>query len=152
ARASDRLNALVEDLLDVSRLRTGQLQLRMTRIDLVDLVAETVGRYAQGTSGHAFKLTQPEGAVFITVDPLRMEQVLDNLLSNAVKYSPHGGEIRVDLAADPSGVALSVSDQGIGLPAGQERRIFETFGRASNADAQQIPGLGLGLSICKQLV
>jgi signal transduction histidine kinase len=78
--------------------------------------------------------------------------VLDNVLSNAVKYSPAGGEIIVRVGADGRGINLTVTDHGIGLPAGQEDRIFEAFRRASNAAAQHIPGLGLGLPICRQLV
>jgi signal transduction histidine kinase len=81
-----------------------------------------------------------------------LEQVIDNLLSNAVKYSPAGGEIEVSLAPHSGGIELTVSDQGIGLPVGQAASIFEPFGRAPNAATQQIPGLGLGLSICRQLV
>ena len=78
--------------------------------------------------------------------------MLDNLLSNAVKYSPAGGEVEVGLWSEAGGYLVKVTDHGIGLPAGQELRIFEVFGRASNAAAQQIPGLGLGLAISRQLV
>jgi signal transduction histidine kinase len=88
----------------------------------------------------------------VDVDPSRLEQVLDNFLSNSVKYSPSGGEIRVTIATDASGVSIAVADQGIGLPGGQTASIFEPFGRAPNASAQQIPGLGLGLAICRQLI
>jgi signal transduction histidine kinase len=69
-----------------------------------------------------------------------------------VKYSPSGGEVRVALELTVDAVRITITDQGIGLPHGQEERIFEPFGRASNATARQIPGLGLGLSICRQLI
>jgi signal transduction histidine kinase len=152
-RAADRLASLVEDLLDVSRLRTGRLQLRRETLDLGGLVEEIVGRYrATATASYQFGMDLPEGRMRVHADPLRLEQVLDNLVSNAVKYSPEGGEIQVCLYPEEAGVALTVTDQGIGLPAGQEARIFEAFGRASNAAVQQIPGLGLGLAICRQLV
>jgi PAS domain S-box-containing protein len=152
ARAADRLASLVEDLLDVSRLRTGQLQLRRELVDLKPLVEETVARYRGTESGHQFHLEVADGATVVYADPLRIEQVLDNMLSNAVKYAPEGGEIAVAISPDPYGVTLTVTDHGIGLPPGQETRIFEAFGRASNAATHQIPGLGLGLSICRQLV
>ena len=152
ARAADRLASLVEDLLDVSRLRTGQLQLRRELVDLKPLVDETVVRYRGTEPGHQFQLEVADGATVVYADPLRVEQVLDNLLSNAVKYAPQGGEIQVAISPDPYGVTLTVTDHGIGLPPGQETRIFEAFGRASNAATHQIPGLGLGLSICRQLV
>jgi two-component system sensor histidine kinase VicK len=69
-----------------------------------------------------------------------------------VKYSPDGGEIAVVVSCEAGGVTLMVTDHGIGLPSGQELRIFETFGRASNAAAKHIPGLGLGLAISRQLI
>jgi PAS domain S-box-containing protein len=152
ARAADRLASLVEDLLDVSRLRTGQLQLRTERLDLKPLVVETLARYQATVPSHEFELDLPQASTVVDADPLRVEQVLDNMLSNAVKYAPGGGAIQVRVLPDDGGVMLTVTDHGIGLPPGQEDRIFEAFGRASNAASHQIPGLGLGLSICRQLV
>ena len=152
ARATDRLASLVDDLLDVSRLRTGQLQLRPEVLDLVPLVEETVGRYRATEPRHDFRLELEDGPAIVNADPLRVEQVLDNMLSNAVKYTPAGGQIQVRLSPDSGGVTLTVTDDGIGLPPGQETRIFEAFGRASNAALHQIPGLGLGLSICRELI
>jgi signal transduction histidine kinase len=152
ARAADRLGDLIEDLLDVSRLRTGHLQLRMQTLDLTLLVRDVVERYRTTEVGHRFSLSVPDAQVAVCADALRMEQVLDNFLSNAVKYSPNGGDIDVRVCVEPDGVLLSVQDYGIGLPSGQEARIFEVFGRASNAAAQQIQGLGLGLAICRQLI
>jgi PAS domain S-box-containing protein len=150
--AADRLAALIEDLLDVSRLRTGRVRLRCEQIDLAALAEEIVSRYSATEQRHHFSLSLPEGPVTLEADPLRIEQVVENLLSNAVKYSPNGGTIQLRLARDSDGVLLSVADEGIGLPAGQESRIFEAFGRGSNATARQIQGLGLGLAICRQLV
>jgi signal transduction histidine kinase len=152
ARSADRLGALIEDLLDVSRLRTGRLQLRRESVELTPLVQEIVGRYAATQHVHELVFDPPPDVIRVDADPLRLEQVLDNLLSNAVKYSPNGGRIEVRLERDGAGAMLSVTDSGIGLPAGQESRIFEAFGRGSNATARQIQGLGLGLAICRQLV
>jgi PAS domain S-box-containing protein len=155
SRAADRLGGLVEDLLDVSRLRTGRLELRRQRVDCCLLVEEVVDRYRiqlEDRPEYSVVLSVPDCPLIVDVDPSRMEQVLDNLLSNAVKYSPSGGEISVVVDSDRNGVRLTVSDEGIGLPAGQTELIFEPFGRAPNAATQQIPGLGLGLSICKQLI
>src|SRR6185295_5887199 len=80
-----------------------------------------------------------------------LEQILDNLLSNAVKYSPAGGEIDVSLQRRDEGVVLTVRDGGIGLPPDASERIFEPFGRAVNASRQGLPGMGLGLHICRQI-
>jgi signal transduction histidine kinase len=84
-------------------------------------------------------------------DSGRLEQILDNLLSNAVEYSPAGGEIGVSLRQAVDGIVLTVSDSGIGLPPGAQERIFEPFGRARNAMRLGLPGMGLGLHICRQI-
>jgi PAS domain S-box-containing protein len=151
ARAADRLGTLVEDLLDISRLRTGQLKLRRQEVDIGQLVHEIVGRYSATETGHQFQVAIRDG-MLLDADPVRLEQVLDNLLSNAVKYSPQGGPIQIAVGPEACGVRINVTDHGIGLPVGQQSRIFEVFGRASNAAAQQLPGLGLGLAICRQLI
>jgi PAS domain S-box-containing protein len=151
-KAADRLGALVDDLLDVSRLRTGRLQLRPARLDFGALVEDIVGRYATTATGHRLSVRVLEQPAIVTADPLRLEQVLDNVLSNAVKYSPGGGEIQVGLRAERGGWTLTVTDQGIGLPAGQEVSVFEAFARGSNATIRHIQGLGLGLAISRQLV
>jgi PAS domain S-box-containing protein len=152
ARSSDRLGALIEDLLDVSRLRTGRLVIRRQTLDLGPLIQEVVDRYVGTASVHRFETDLPPAPVLVDADPLRLEQVLDNVLSNAVKYSPEGGMIAIGLRSQDGHALLTVTDHGIGVPVGQEERIFEVFGRASNAAAHQIQGLGLGLSICRQLV
>jgi PAS domain S-box-containing protein len=151
ARSSDRLAALIDDLLDVSRLSTGRLLLRKQVLDLRPLVQEVVDRYVGMAPEHQFELQLPEYSVVVDADALRLEQVLDNLLSNAVKYSPDGGQIDVIVGADAGDQLLTVTDHGIGLPTGQEARIFGIFGRASNATEHHIQGLGLGLAICRQL-
>ena len=154
-RATDRLSSLVDDLLDVSRLRTGRLELRRQALDMVSLVHEVIERYKlQLEERPEFSLcfSPPAEPVTVEVDPTRLEQVLDNLLSNAVKYSPDGGAIAVAFTTDTSGACVTVTDHGIGLPPGQNEAIFEAFGRAPNASAQQIPGLGLGLAICRELI
>jgi signal transduction histidine kinase len=88
----------------------------------------------------------------VLADPGRIEQVLTNLVENAAKYSPEGGEIRVSVRLDGEQALLEVRDQGIGLPPGAEAILFEPFGRAANATGQNLPGLGLGLYICRQIV
>ncbi|MBV9602185.1 MAG: PAS domain S-box protein [Chloroflexi bacterium] len=154
-RAADRLASLVDDLLDVSRLRTGRLELRRQCVEIAPLVEEVVERYRvqlEDKPEYTLVLSLPTQPILADVDPSRMEQVLDNFLSNAVKYSPAGGQVSVLMDADAAGFQLTVTDQGIGLPPGHTETIFEPFGRAPNAATQQIPGLGLGLSICRQLV
>ncbi len=81
-----------------------------------------------------------------------LEQVLTNLLDNALKYAPGGGAVAVTVAAAGSGVAVAVRDEGIGLPPGAQETIFAPFGRATNVAARNLPGMGLGLYICRGIV
>jgi signal transduction histidine kinase len=151
-RASDRLNILINDLLDVSRLQSGQFALRKESLDLTAFVQDIAERHAEGADGTtAIELDLPDSPVEADADPTRLEQILDNLLTNAVKYSPEGQSIRVSLQRDGDGAVISVRDQGIGLPAGAADRIFEPFGRAENAVKRNLPGMGLGLYICRRI-
>ena len=152
-RSTAHLTALTNDLLDVARLRLGQLPLRPVRLALGPLVGEVVDRVVDGRS----LVTRPEIAVetglpLVRADPERIGQVLANLIDNAATYSPEGGVIRVALRAEGGGVAVEVADEGIGLPRGAEEVIFEPFGRAENALQRSLPGLGLGLNICRSIV
>src|SRR5262249_9998945 len=88
---------------------------------------------------------------WVVADADRIEQVLDNLLDNAVKYSPGGGVICVQVSAHSGGWLVRVLDDGIGIPASMCDQIFEPFGRASNSTARGLPGMGLGLYICRQI-
>ena len=150
-QTSARLAVLMEDLLDVSRLQGGQMPLRRRPTELRTLVREAVARQQLQTSSHRFSVVT-ESVGSLQIDPDRIEQVVTNLLDNAVKYSPGGGAIRIELRRDGEGAALCVRDSGIGLPGEALERIFQPFGRAANAAAQHIPGLGLGLYICRQIV
>jgi signal transduction histidine kinase len=143
---------LINDLMDVSRMQSGELLLRVTPLDLVTLVSTVAQRYAEkGGERHLVKTEIPAIPLLVDGDAGRLEQVLDNLLANAVKYSPLGGEINVILRHAVDGAVLTVSDTGIGLTPGAQERIFEPFGRAANAMRQGLPGMGLGLHICRQI-
>jgi signal transduction histidine kinase len=149
---ANRLVLLINDLMDVSRMRSGELLLRVIPFDLVVLVSTVALRYAEtGDERHHVTTDVPTAPLVVAGDAGRLEQVVDNLLNNAVKYSPDGGEIGVSLRQDLDGIVLAVSDAGIGLTPGAQERIFEPFGRAANAQRQGLPGMGLGLHICRQI-
>jgi PAS domain S-box-containing protein/excisionase family DNA binding protein len=150
-QTANRLAALTEDLLDVSRLQQGVLPMRPQQVDVVALVQTVVDRLQEQNRTHTLVPDLGETLEPIRIDPDRIEQVVENLLGNAIKYTPSGGEVRVALLPDAEGVVLSVRDTGIGLPEGASERIFEPFGRASNALARNIEGLGLGLYICRRI-
>jgi signal transduction histidine kinase len=151
--AADRLTALVDDLLDVSRIRTGHLPLRMATVDLVATLREVTDRYRDHLDDqHGVILELPDHEVAAMIDVDRLEQVVTNLLSNAVKYSPAGGEVRLALVGGEGGALVQVTDSGIGLPIDSLEAIFQPFGRAANATRRSLPGMGLGLYICRTLV
>ncbi|HEY8741668.1 MAG TPA: HAMP domain-containing sensor histidine kinase, partial [Chloroflexota bacterium] len=152
-KTSGRLASLIDDLLDVSRMRTGHMPLSCGELDLGLLVSRAVEQARdQFGEHHAFTadISCPPNLAWGDAD--RLEQVLTNLLENAVKYSPTGGEVTLQLQPDAAGLLLTVRDTGIGLPAGAEEVVFEPFGRASNATANRVPGMGLGLYICRDIV
>ncbi len=149
---SGRLAGLVEDLLDISRLRTG-VPLRLQMIDLAALIrdaADEVG--ARLGERHRLTVATAEVPLVARVDPDRLKHVLLNLLDNAAKFSPAGGEIRVRAMADGIGTRLEVADEGIGLPTGAARSLFAPGSRATNATTAHLPGMGLGLAICHAIV
>jgi PAS domain S-box-containing protein len=150
-RLSAHLAVLAEDLLDASRLQHGTLPLRPRATDLAVLVREAVARQAAQTDMHRFLTHVAAGIYVATVDSDRIEQIVTNLLDNAVKYSPDGGDISVELRPEAGGILLRVGDPGIGLPPTIVASIFEPFGRAPNAAERNIPGLGLGLYICRRI-
>jgi signal transduction histidine kinase len=152
--ASARLNALVEDVLDVSRIQSGQMLLRPQPFDLAELTRGVVERIADVRFNDETRITYqgPESGCKVIADDHRIEQVIVILLDNAIKYSPHDEAIAVRLAAIDAECELTVEDHGIGLPHGADQMIFEAFERAANAQEANVSGLGIGLSIARSIV
>ncbi len=148
------LSRLVEDLMDVSRIATGKIELRRQRIDLGTVVRRAVEAARSSIDGRGLKLELaiPAEMVVVEADPTRLEQVLWNLLSNAAKYSDPGGTIRLSAARDCGDAILRVADTGIGIDAAMLPRVFEMFVQADDLADRTQGGLGLGLSLVKSLV
>jgi signal transduction histidine kinase len=145
-----RLEQLVTDLLDLSRLSSGKLQLRIEEFDLVELVHEIRDRMAEEVARTGGKLTlHTVGPLRGHWDRARLDQVLSNLMSNAIKYGG-GKPITLTAMAEGPQVRLAVHDQGIGIPLEDQARIFERFERA--VPGRNYSGFGVGLWICKQSV
>jgi PAS domain S-box-containing protein len=168
-RSTFRLNRLIEDLLDLSRVQNRGMTLTRERMNLSELLANVIESVRIREMNNpspvrlAWEMVLPEeGHVFGMWDKSRVEQVLVNLTENAVKYSPPGGRVTVTLrveksaADDTTGFAahLSLQDQGIGIPPPERTKIFEPFFRATNiaGAGKTVPGLGLGLSVSKEIV
>jgi PAS domain S-box-containing protein len=151
-QSSARLVELTDDLLDVTRLQAGKLELHPAAHDLVALTKRIVTRQQTTTQRHSISLTADQEPITVQIDEMRFEQVLNNLIHNAIKYSPDGGDITVAIQVDVAvqTVTLCVADQGIGIPAAEQGRIFGRFARAENA--QGIGGTGLGLYLCRELI
>jgi PAS domain S-box-containing protein len=153
-KSANQLAQLTSDLLDVSRIQTGHLPLAGEALDLAALVRGAVNRACdQAEDNSWFEASVPAEAAVVWGDFDRLNQVLTNLLDNARKYSAARGLVTVQLTEAPdNGLEVAVQDRGIGLPPGTEDAIFEPFGRAPNAAASPVPGMGLGLYICRTIV
>lgn len=146
---SRRLSALVNELLDAAGLEQGKLVGRREPVDLAELARDVARR--DSYEGRRITLSAA-GPVIGTYDRRRIGQVLENLVENAVKYSPDESEVRVAITERDHQALIDVTDQGIGIPAGDLPLIFERFHRAANVDDRRFAGMGLGLFICKGIV
>jgi signal transduction histidine kinase/PAS domain-containing protein len=149
-----RQNRLVLDLLDVSRIKAGKLDLRPTRCDLRTIAAETIVDLSPNEPERPITVEQPETPVFVLADPDRIGQVITNFLSNALKYSAPETPVAITIEALGDTARLSVRDQGPGIPASERERVWELFYRAPGIEVRSGSGvgLGLGLHISKTLV
>jgi signal transduction histidine kinase len=152
--ASRRLVTLTEELLDVTSIQAGQLQLQQTNTNVVALAQRMVTRLQQTTEHCHISLQASVPHLIVFMDQARIEQVLSNLLTNAIKYSPRGGpiEVRVQEKHELQEVLISIRDSGIGIPASEQAQIFSRFTRAKNAYESGITGTGLGLYLCRELI
>lgn len=146
---AERLNRLVGNLLEMTRLESGSVQVDKEWQPLEEVVGTTLVRLDQMLANHALKTSLRDDLPLVSIDSILIEQVLVNLLENAVKYTPPGSAIDFSAWSEGHTVVVEVADRGPGLPAGDEQRIFDKFYRSRPASA---PGVGLGLTICQAIV
>jgi GAF domain-containing protein/CheY-like chemotaxis protein len=149
---ANRLETIVDNLLDLSRMRDGRLRLDRCLTDVGQLAREVKEAMEVQLTQHRFVHDFPSDPLVATVDPKRIEQVLRNLLSNAIKYSPEGGTITIQGRGDERQLLVRVSDQGIGIPSEDLERVFERFYRVENEITKTVRGVGLGLAVCQGIV
>ncbi len=144
---------LVDDLLDMSRVSRGKIELRPARVELAAVVRQAVetSRPLIEAAGHDLTVTLPPAPVFVDADATRLAQVFANLLNNAAKYTEAGGRIRLEADADEAGVAVTVADNGVGIPAEALPRVFDMFSQVDRSLEKAQGGLGIGLSLVKAL-
>jgi PAS domain S-box-containing protein len=152
AEQTERLHRLIELLLDLSRIETGQLQIERVPLDLMAAVRRWVESMEPMLNRHTIRLICASDSLPVLGDELRLEQVFQNLVQNATKYSPDGGTVTVRLESDAAQACLSVTDQGIGIPADELTNLFHRFYRAGNVGSLQIGGMGVGLFVVKEIV
>jgi signal transduction histidine kinase/CheY-like chemotaxis protein len=151
SRNVDSLAQLVEDMLEVASIESGQLSCDMQPFDLVELVRATVAELAVANTGRTCTMTLPATIPTVVGDVRRQRQIVANLISNALKFSPPSKPIDVIVAVDENSAAVSVRDDGPGIEPEHLTRIFEKFYRVTG-NGQKAPGYGLGLYICRLLV
>jgi signal transduction histidine kinase len=150
-RQVSQINSLIGDFLEASQLEGTQLRLTAGQVDLVDLARMAAERFEGSNEGRRLRLELSD-VPMLEGDQARLAQVLDNLLSNAAKYSPPQEEIVLTIGGDEREVLLSVQDRGVGVDAEHLPRIFDRFYRVRNKDTERVKGLGLGLSIVRDIV
>jgi PAS domain S-box-containing protein len=149
---SDRLVRLINDILDLERIQNGREPLAFRPLQLAEIVRQAIDGMQPVADAAGVLLIHDSTQVEIAADPDRLLQVLTNLLSNAVKFSPPHSTISVMLRPGPTGVTLSVIDQGRGIPADKLEAIFGRFQQVDASDSRQKGGSGLGLAICRSIV
>jgi signal transduction histidine kinase len=154
ARQVRVMSRLIEDLMDVSRINQGRIELRRERVELASVVelAVEASRPSILEFGHELVLRLPETPVALDADPIRLSQVFVNLLTNAAKYTDRRGRIELAAALQDGEVRITVSDDGIGIPADELPNVFAMFAQVEGALTRSRGGLGIGLTLVKHLV
>ena len=153
-RQIDLLRRLIEDLLDLTRLRTGKFQLQLTSIDLRDVLRQVAAsrQPVLGQRRHRFQLLLPDAVMPVEADAVRLEQVTGNLLDNAIKFTPDGGDIWLKATIEEDQAVFRVRDSGVGISAEMLPQVFELFTQDAVSLDRSSSGLGIGLSVVKELV
>lgn len=153
-RQVNQMLHLVDDLLDVSRISRGKIELRKQHVELATVIQQAIetSRPIIDAQQHQLNVTLPAQPILLDADMTRLAQVFSNLLNNAAKYSERGGRIGVTAATDGKWVRISVSDSGIGIPAHVLPQLFELFFQVNSSEEKSRSGLGIGLSLAKRLV
>jgi PAS domain S-box-containing protein len=146
----DRLNKLISDLLDVSRIQSGNIELHKEKFDFDKMVKETVENLSLMVSSHQI-IVEGTSATQVIGDESHIVQVLNNLISNAIKYAPNANKISVYISKVSEYAKVSVTDYGMGISEQDQKSIFERFFRAGDIQ-KRFPGMGIGLYICDQLI
>jgi signal transduction histidine kinase len=150
-RQLTKLERMVNDFMDMTKIDSGTLALHAAPHDLRPLLRDLVNLFEATAPEQRIELSLPDEALEADCDPLRVEQIVSNLMSNAIKYSPSAGKVELALFRDQADAVIAVRDYGIGISEEDQQHLFEPFRRARLAQ-ETIPGAGLGLYIVRRLV
>ena len=151
---SDRLVELINDMLDISRIESGRIVLKVQPLDIAERVCGAVNTFKAvlDQQGRSIHVDVPDELPKAAGDPDRVGQVLINFISNAIKYSPEGGDVYVSADFEDDRVKVGIRDEGIGIAPEDQARLFTKFYRVDSSLTREIGGTGLGLSICKSII
>lgn len=150
---ADRLSELIENLLLATKLQSeGVLRVEWQEVDLVELTGKVVDTFRDQSERHVLTTAFDDDFPPIPGDPRQLRSVVENLVSNAIKYSPQGGEVRVTGTYDDDQVEIAIKDEGIGLTDEEAEQVFTRFYRARAAEADSVPGTGLGLYLTREII
>jgi len=153
-RNSDRLNLIINDILDLEKIAAGRMEFNLESVDMVELIEEAIvdnAPYSKKYNVSVASVGQTEN-IMCYCDKDRVFQVMSNLLSNAAKFSRKGGEVIITLEENEDTIYVSVEDFGVGIPNEAKATIFDRFTQADSSDRRAKGGTGLGLSIAKTLI
>jgi len=147
---AERLNRLVANLLNMTRLEANAIHLRLEPCDIQDAIGSALNQLEERLGNKPIVVTIPEGLPLVSLDFALFGQVLVNVIDNAVKYSPKDSQIDIDVTQTEKTISIHVCDRGIGIPEEDLERVFDKFYRVSRPES--VNGTGLGLAICKGIV
>ena len=147
---AERLNRLVGNLLNMTRLEANAIHLRLEPCDIQDVIGSALDQLEERLGKKPIVVNLPEGLPMVLLDFVLVEQVLVNVIDNAIKYSSKDTQIDIDVSKTDKEIAIRVSDRGIGIPKEDLERVFDKFYRVSRPE--NVIGTGLGLAICKGIV
>jgi PAS domain S-box-containing protein len=152
--SATRLNNLINDILDISRLESGRVEVKMDRVDYEKIVRDVLRLMKAAADERSISMdaAMPSECTPVCGDADKITQVLTNLVSNAVKYTPKGGWIKVTVEQSDSSVTTCVADSGIGISQDDQKKLFQKFFRADNSSTREAGGTGLGLAIVKTMI
>lgn len=150
----NHVTRLVDDLLDINRIERGKILLRKQKVGLDEVLpaALELAEPAIVAANHSLTVETPDDAITLEVDPARFIQIISNIVGNAARYTPEGGDIGVKVSKADGFATIEISDNGIGIPPGQQAQIFNMFEQSDNGLGVVGEGLGIGLALVKQLV